>query len=103
MPRPRRARRSTRARSVSRLEAIAHAGLRDDERRTHGIAFDLPAQTANVDAEVLLRVPVRVSPDFGEQLPVRQRASRMPHENAEQVPLGARQMYRRSVTREGRL
>ena len=80
-------------RVARRLEPVADAGFRLDEPWTHRVGFDLSSQVADVDAEVLLRIAVRVAPHRSEQLLMRQRLPRVRDERAEQQPLGRRQMH----------
>src|SRR4051794_18359605 len=55
------------------LEAVADAGLGDDEPRTRRLALDLAPQVGDVHAQILLRMAERLRPHCVEQLLVRQR------------------------------
>ena len=58
-----------------------------------GSVFDLTAHAANVHAKILLHVARRIAPHGVKELPVRERASRVLEQRAEQRPLGFRQVH----------
>ena len=73
-------------RSLVQLEPIAHRRLGPDELRAHGIELELPAELADVHAQILLRVAHRVAPHRVEELRVRQRPARRCATNARSSP-----------------
>jgi hypothetical protein len=54
-----------------------------------------------VDAEVLLRVAVRPPPDLAEEVGVRERATRVGREHAQQLPLRRREVHGAAAARDG--
>ena len=82
----------SRSRAACRLEAVADARFGLDELRADRVRFDLPPEVADVHAEILLRVTLRVAPHRPEQLPMRERLARMRDERAKEQPLGRREM-----------
>ena len=56
----------------SGLESIADSGLGQDVARLGGISLELLPQARHIDADVVIALDEARSPDFAQQVPVRQ-------------------------------
>src|SRR6476469_9522361 len=82
-------------------EAVADAGLGDEDARAGGVFLQFAAQLVDVDAQILRLVAVFRAPDALEEHPLRQHLARLARQFEEQLPLGRRQMHLRAVARDG--
>jgi len=76
------------------LETVADAGFRHQEARPVGIAFDLLAQLANQDSQILDVVALIAAPDVLQKLIVRYHKPDMGRQDMEQAILLPRQAHR---------
>src|SRR5262245_11347498 len=70
------------------LEAVAHAGLRDEVAGVRRIGLELAPNLGEVDAQVIRLRPVLGAPHLLEQLALRDELARVPDEDLDDVPLG---------------
>ncbi len=75
------------------LEAIADAGFGQDVAGLGGVRFEFLPQVSHVDADIVIALDVTRSPDFAEQVTMRQHLARVAEQQGQEPVFDGRQMH----------